>query len=279
MGSAQNLTLVAMPPLSLAVLGSGSSLHSRRPRRDRHRRSSGSCCFVAVPIRLRPRLEHEHAEDSRDPGRSAGQNPRAPASRWFGFAFRREWIPLLVITLLYVSHWGVVTAYLPQRAELAGADVGLFFVADGIAILALRIPSGWLADRIQPRWLVLTGLLLTAIAIGLLVLPPSTPVLVLAGALTGGGARACPDAPPRRDLAAKHRRRPWQRLRDVLGRSSGRRARARQHRSRADHRVGGFEATILATIAGLACASGRRRWPITRLAAGSCTVPGALGVT
>ena len=87
-----------------------------------------------------------------------------------------------------MAHWGVVTAYLPQRAELAGADVGLFFVADGIAVLALRIPSGWLADRIQPRWLVLVGLLLTAVAIGLLVLPVTTAILIVAGALTGAGA-------------------------------------------------------------------------------------------
>ena len=132
------------------------------------------------------------AERSRSPasGASPSDDPPAPvlASRRLGFAFRREWTPPLVITLLYVAHWGVVTAYLPQRAELAGADVGLFFVADGIAVLALRIPSGWLADRIQPRWLVLAGLLLTAVAIALLVLPVTTAILIVAGALTGAGA-------------------------------------------------------------------------------------------
>ena len=185
-GSAQNLTLVAMPPLSLAVLGSGSSLDPVALV------VIGIVVFgvlllVAAPIRLRPAAEHAHPETPASSGSGPG-SPPVLAARWFGFAFRPEWIPLLVITLLYVSHWGVVTAYLPQRAELAGADVGLFFVADGIAVLALRIPSGWLADRIQPRWLVLTGLLLTAVAIGLLVLPPSTPILVIAGALTGGGA-------------------------------------------------------------------------------------------
>jgi MFS transporter, DHA1 family, multidrug resistance protein len=185
-GSAQNLTLVAMPPLSLAVLGGGSSLDPVAVV------VLGIVVFgvlllVAAPVRLRPATEQEHPETPASGGSGQG-SPPALASRWLGFAFRPEWIPLLVIVLLYVSHWGVVTAYLPQRAELAGADVGLFFVADGIAVLALRIPSGWLADRIQPRWLVLTGLLLTAVAIGLLVLPPSTPILVIAGALTGGGA-------------------------------------------------------------------------------------------
>jgi MFS family permease len=190
MGSAHNLTLVAMPPLSLAVLGEGSSLDSVALLVV-GTVVVGIIVLVLRPVRLRPAVESGHAES---PASSAANRPGlaasrpALASRWLGFAFRREWTPPLVITLLYVAHWGVVTAYLPQRAELAGANVGLFFVADGLAVLALRIPSGWLADRIQPRWLVLTGLLATGVAIGLLVLPPATPVLVLAGALTGGGA-------------------------------------------------------------------------------------------
>ena len=88
---------------------------------------------------------------------------------------------------LYVAHWGVVTAYLPQRAEAAGADIGLFFVADGIAILLLRMPSGWLADRMRPVLLVTAGLAATAVAVMLLALPPTTPILILAGVLTGAG--------------------------------------------------------------------------------------------
>jgi MFS family permease len=190
MGSAHNLTLVAMPPLSLAVLGDGSSLDSVAIL-VMGMVVIGILVLVVRPVRLRPKIETGPPEGPASPaGGGADPAPSGPAvaSRWFGFAFRREWTPPLVITLLYVAHWGVVTAYLPQRAELAGADVGLFFVADGIAVLALRIPSGWLADRIQPRLLVLTGLVATGVAIGLLALPPATPVLILAGALTGGGA-------------------------------------------------------------------------------------------
>ena len=188
MGSAHNLTLIALPPLSLAVLGRASSLDDVTLMVVGIV-VIGLLLLFVVPIRLRP-PDPAHGAAPGPADGSGGSVTRAPAiaSRWLGFAVRREWMPLLVITLLYVAHWGVVTAYLPQRAELAGADVGLFFVADGIAVLALRIPSGWLADRIQPRWLILIGLLLTAIAIGLLVLPATTPVLVAAGALTGGGA-------------------------------------------------------------------------------------------
>jgi predicted MFS family arabinose efflux permease len=190
MGSAHNLTLIVMPPVSLLILGEGSSL-------DNVALVVAGIVVVGVvilfgsPIRIRRESAREAAPEGSAASGVVESDPAgglAVASRRFGFAFRREWVPLLVIVLLYVAHWGVVTAYLPQRAELAGADVGLFFVADGIAVLALRIPSGWLADRIQPRWLILTGLLITVVAIALLVVPARTPVLIVAGTLTGAGA-------------------------------------------------------------------------------------------
>jgi predicted MFS family arabinose efflux permease len=123
--------------------------------------------------------------------------PAAPANpgetgeavrRRLGFTFRDAWAGPLAIALLYVVHWGVVIAYLPQRAHAAGADVGLFFAADGLAVLAMRVPSGWLADRIELRRLLLCGLAITFAAIALLLVPPTTPILVAAGLLTGAGA-------------------------------------------------------------------------------------------
>jgi predicted MFS family arabinose efflux permease len=90
--------------------------------------------------------------------------------------------------LLFTAHWGVITAYLPQRAEAAGADIGLFFVADGIAIMSARVPTGWLADRMRPIILVAAGLAVTATAVALLALPPTTPLLVVTGVFSGAGA-------------------------------------------------------------------------------------------
>jgi predicted MFS family arabinose efflux permease len=110
------------------------------------------------------------------------------AHRRFGFAFRRTWAPLIAMTLLFIAHWGVIVAYLPQRAEAAGADIGLFFVADGVSILASRVPAGWLADRIRPAILIVIGLAVTAVTIVLLAMPPTTPLLIGAGLLSGGGA-------------------------------------------------------------------------------------------
>ena len=174
-GSAHNLTLVVIPPLSLAVLAA-TSLNGVAVM---------SLAFVIaglvivriVPFRFRPVVD----------GDGGLEGPVGVAQRRLGFAFRRAWAPLIAIDLLYITHWGVVVAFLPQRAEAAGASIGLFFVADGIAILACRVPAGWLSDRMRPVLLILTGLAATGVAILLLAQPPTTPLLVIAGALTGAG--------------------------------------------------------------------------------------------
>ena len=176
MGSAHNLTLVAMPPLSLAVL-SASSLHGV------------ALAMVGIVI-VGLILAGVSPLPFRDPGPAHAEpgGPRHAARRTFGFAFRRSWAPLIAMVLLYIAHWGVIIGYLPQRAEAAGADVGLFFAADGISILMSRVPAGWLADRIRPVLLILAGLGTTAVMIVLLALPPTTPLLIVAGLLSGGGA-------------------------------------------------------------------------------------------
>jgi predicted MFS family arabinose efflux permease len=94
---------------------------------------------------------------------------------------------LIAMILLFIVHWGVVIAYLPQRAEAARADIGLFFAADGLAVLASRVPSGWLTDRIRPVVLILVGLAITGAAILLLTMPPTTPLLIAAGLCGGVG--------------------------------------------------------------------------------------------
>jgi MFS transporter, DHA1 family, solute carrier family 18 (vesicular amine transporter), member 1/2 len=91
------------------------------------------------------------------------------------------------VTILFLIHWGIITSYLPQRAVLAGADVGLFFTADAIAILALRVPAGYLAGRLGTRWLIVSGVIVTVLSLALLLLPATTPLLVLAGLGTGAG--------------------------------------------------------------------------------------------
>lgn len=169
--TAQNMSLIIMPPLSLAVLGGSASL-------DGVAVLVGCLVFLggfsllASTVHTNPQQEELVAR---------------PAQRWHGFAYRTSWTPPLAIMLFYLVHWGSLTAYLPQHAEVAGADVGLFFMADGLLSLVVRLPSGWLADRLEARWLIFAGLLLTAAAVSLLILPMSTPSIVLAGAMTGTG--------------------------------------------------------------------------------------------
>jgi MFS family permease len=110
------------------------------------------------------------------------------ARRTLGFAYRRAWTAPLAVVALFVVHWGVVTAYLPTRADAAGADIGLFFAADGLFVLLARLPAGLVADRVAALWQVLFGLAVTAVGIVLILFPPTTLLLVAAGALTGAGA-------------------------------------------------------------------------------------------
>jgi MFS family permease len=177
-GSAHNLTLVAMPPLSLAVLAA-TSLHGVALVMTVMVLIGLLLVWIA-PFRFRP--------TTTDGAGAHASGPTREARRRFGFAFRRSWAPLIAIILLFIAHWGVIIAYLPQRAEAAGADIGLFFVADGVAILLSRVPAGWLADRMRPVVLMLVGLSMTAVTIVLLALPTTTPLLVIAGVLSGAGA-------------------------------------------------------------------------------------------
>jgi MFS family permease len=168
-GAAQNLTLVVGPPVSLAILAATSL-------------DGVAAAVVAVLIAgilLGQRLP------LRDVVPAA--TTMAAATRRFGITFRREWASPLLIVITYVAHWGAVTAYLPIRAEQAGADIGLYFAADGIAIFLMRVPTGWLVDRVSSRLLILVGAGMTMVAVGMLLLPLTTPLLVVSGLLGGAG--------------------------------------------------------------------------------------------
>lgn len=184
-GASHNLTLVVLPPASLVVLdlagldgvalsvlvlvGLGLAVALIDPSRGR-------------PAATSPGVPSRRAS-SRVDGGSLG-----PAARYLGLAYRSSWTAPLATLVLFVAHWGVVTAYLPQRAAAAGANIGLFFAADGIWVLLMRVPSGWLADRLPALPLVLAGLAVTAGGVGLLLAPPTTLLLVVAGTATGIGA-------------------------------------------------------------------------------------------
>jgi len=168
-GAAQNLTLVLAPLISIAILDA-TSLDGV---------AVAVVCVLVVGILLGQRIPLRPF--------SPAPSTMAAASRRFGITYRREWTTPLLIIVTYVAHWGAVTAYLPIRAEEAGASVGLYFAADGIAIFLMRLPTGWLVDRVSSRSLILTGAGMTFVAIGMLLLPLTTPLLVVSGLIGGAG--------------------------------------------------------------------------------------------
>ena len=166
-GAAQNLTLVVLPPLSIAILDV-ASLDGV---------AAAVVAFVLAGMILGQRM----------PVRAIAADVVAAraASRRFGITFRREWAAPLLVLVTFVAHWGAVTAYLPARAEAAGADIGLYFAADGLAIFLMRLPSGWLVDRFTARILILVGAAATVVALAILLLPLTTPLLVASGLISG----------------------------------------------------------------------------------------------
>ena len=105
------------------------------------------------------------------------------------FKYRTAWTPLYAITFLCVIYWGVVTAFLPIAVPPDQVpNVGWFFTADALAVMAARIPAGYLADRFGSRWLLVAGVATTGASIALLLVAPSFLTLVTAGIGTGVGA-------------------------------------------------------------------------------------------
>ncbi len=175
-GVGANVSLAISPPVSLAILDRVSFPAV----------AALAAAVVALSIVLIWPLMHlgATARNSRldaEPVRRGVLGSLRPA-------WRSAWLPPLLVALLFVAHWGVVTGYLPQRAEGAGADVGLFFSADAVALLLLRIPTGYLADRVGARWLIVAGVVVTVAALALLLPGPTTLLLVLSGLGTGAGA-------------------------------------------------------------------------------------------
>jgi MFS family permease len=122
-------------------------------------------------------------------GLSASTVPAvAPSRRPFGLTFRRAWLMPLLVAVLSVAQWGVMQAFVPIEASAVGSNPGLLFTADAVAVLASRIPAGWIADRYGPFRLAMLGVVAMALSPCVLLLPLNDGVLIVAGVLNGGGA-------------------------------------------------------------------------------------------
>ncbi len=171
---AGNVSLAVSPPVSLAILGAGSLQLV----------STVVLATVAGSLGLGWTLERGGGPE----GPTGRPEARRPRGRLLRPAWRPSWGPILLAMVLYLVHWGVVTGYLPQRAAAAGADVGLLFTADALSLVVLRLPAAWLTDRLGSHGLILAGFAVTIGALVVLLLPPTTPLMILAGLGTGSGA-------------------------------------------------------------------------------------------
>jgi len=111
-----------------------------------------------------------------------------PSKRPFGLTFRAAWLMPLLVGVLSVAQWGVIQAFVPIEASAANSNPALLFTADAIAVLASRIPAGWIADRYGPFRLALVGVIGMTLSPIVLLLPLNDGVLALAGVLNGAGA-------------------------------------------------------------------------------------------
>jgi len=161
-GVLQNLALAAGPPLGLWLLGRGPTLLFLTA-------TASASLGLVLSLSLR-----------------AGT---PPLKRSAMFKFRASWTPLLAATFLTVLFFGPILAYLPIHvAQHDGGNVGWFFTADAIALLLLRVPTGYITDRLGSRWLLIGGIVITAVSNTLLLAPPSLVLLLVTGAGAGIGA-------------------------------------------------------------------------------------------
>lgn len=109
-----------------------------------------------------------------------------PAS---GFGYDRRWTAGLVANCINGIYFGGILAYLPLfMAQIHGPNAGIFFTADAVGVVVLRIPSGMLADRTRPAVPMLLGLAITILGLAAFAPHTSTLSLIAAGAGTGIGA-------------------------------------------------------------------------------------------
>jgi MFS family permease len=175
-GVSANVSLAVAPAISLIVL-SATSLQV-----------VAGVALVSIAAGATLAWPIGRDDQARRKGTRADMLAASVRGRTFRPAWRAAWWPPLAVSFLFVAHWGVITGYLPQRAEATGADVALFFTADAAALVAARIPAARLVERIGSRTSMLIGILVTAACLLVLFPAATNPLLIVAGLGTGIGA-------------------------------------------------------------------------------------------
>lgn len=174
--SSNNLALVALSPLSLLIFASWS--FQAVAMLAVASSIAGVALFRAFMLR--------YARAELGPSESAeATSMRVVQFRW---RIERGWLPVLAALATASFLWGVLVAHLPYPAHASGADVGLFFVAHGITILLVRVPTGWLLDSGHYRALAFAGVTAGLLTCLVLVGTPTDLTLLAAGVSAGASA-------------------------------------------------------------------------------------------
>ncbi len=141
-----------------------------------------ACTAVAVPTLLFALLVHEPVQPPTE------QPPMAEKPVRAGL-FCRDALPMSITLYFAGIAWGAVISYVPiymTTYSLQAAIVYFFFIY-AVCTSIFRPFVGGLSDRLDRRLLVMPFMLLAAVAVGILGLPPSMPLALISALLLAVG--------------------------------------------------------------------------------------------
>jgi MFS family permease len=129
--------------------------------------------------------------------REAAFNPERKPPRWRRLVKDRSVIALFLVRFAHTACIGIIWGFLPVFADtafsLSSSAIGVLVML-GVAISGIvHVPMGWVADRVNRRWMVVSGGLIAAAAVGSFTWADGFAFLVSASVAFGiGGGVAIP---------------------------------------------------------------------------------------
>jgi MFS family permease len=127
----------------------------------------------------------------------AGFGPWREPVRWRILASDRLIIALFLFRFAHTACIGIIWGFLPVYADaafsLSSSAIGILVMLGVLVSGVIHLPMGWVADRVDRRWLVMTGGLIVSAAVGSFVWATGFGTLAAASVAFGiGGGIAIP---------------------------------------------------------------------------------------
>lgn len=115
------------------------------------------------------------------PGEEAGKG-------FWGVVVSKPMLPIWLLASLFAASLASYFAFIKTYIlELGVGTVGLFFTSYALAVIAVRVFTGRLPERLGPHRVLIPGTFMSVIGLGVLALGGTAPLIGLAGVLTGMG--------------------------------------------------------------------------------------------